>query len=212
MDFFTRKVPNFNIALYMLSVRAPNPPYAAVDTYIFPLSPQRVRKRMTSMSRPYDTRGPSSSAGVHRSIDSWGITPFVYEIEGTTGWDLHNTDGNAFTGMDSIQRIQGMLLDYAAQNQIQAENNDSNTYTMEFSDFFNGEFYQVEPTGPQEIYASERAPLLQYYRFRLIGVAPVGAPSPEDLSDDPTSQMLVTPNAVVSRSTTGMSSDLAALY
>lgn len=212
MDFFTTKVPNFGLAIYMLSIRAPNPPYQAVDNYIFPLSPQRIRKLYTSMSRPYDARGPAASAGVHREIDSWGMAPFEYEIEGTTGWDLHQTDGSAFTGMQSIIRIQDMMLNYAAQNQIQANNNDPNTYTMEFSDFFNGEYYQVEPIGRQGIHASDRAPLLQYYRFRLIGVAPISAAVAEDLSTDPTSQMLTTPSSVVSRTTSDTSSELSALY
>lgn len=212
MNYQNIKGLNQTLALYMLTVRAPDPPFAAVDTYIFPLSPQRVRKTFTAMTAIYDTAGTPDTAGVARVVDSYGVAPFVYEIEGTTGWDYHSTDGYAFSGLASIRRIQDMFLNYARNNQIQRQNNNPNSYFMEFADFFTGEFYQVEPIGPQEIRASDRAPLLQYYRFRLAGVAPIEAPYYEDTSTDPTASMLSTSGGSAIRNTTAQTSLTLGLY
>ena len=175
-DFLTIKTPNFRQALYMLSIRAPEPPYLPVDTFIFPISPERIRKAPSAMSAIYDTAGAPISAGVQRQVDSYGIAPPVYEIEGTTGWDRHLTDGFLLTGQQAIQRLQQMLMRYAELNQIQRLNNNPNAYVLEFGDFFNEEFYQVEPIGPIEVRASSRAPLLQYYRIRLAAIQPLSAP------------------------------------
>jgi hypothetical protein len=128
------------------------------------------------MSAIYDTAGAPVSAGVQRQVDGYGIAPPVYEIEGTTGWDRHLTDGFLLTGQQAIQRLQQMLMRYAELNQIQRLNNNPNAYVLEFGDFFNEEFYQVEPIGPIEVRASSRAPLLQYYRIRLAAIQPLSAP------------------------------------
>ena len=212
MDFRTTKVPIFQLALYMLSIRAPDASKSAVDTFIFPLSPQNIRKHFTAMSAVYDTAGDPMVGGVIRQVDSYGISPFSYEIEGTTGWDLHQTDGYSMTGQQAIQRIQQMLLDYAQFNQEQRSNNDPNSYTMEFSDFFNGEFYQVEPIGRLEFRASADRPLLQYYRLRLEGIAPVSAPSFEDASSDPVSQVYDASASSTTRDTVSYTGDVLGSY
>lgn len=200
-SFSTVKVPILGLPLYQLSIRAPATPYVAVDTYIFPLSPSNIRKRFNALSAIYDTSGDPQFSGVTRTVDSYGITPFFYEIEGTTGWDLHQTDGYTYTGLQSIQRIQQLIYEYGTLNQTQRLNNDSESYTLEFSDFFNDEYYQVEPIGPLEIFASDRAPILQYYRLRLAGIAPVASALLEDLSDDPTAQMYAEQPGAATRST-----------
>lgn len=209
--FLTVKVPNLHLALYVLSIRAPEPPYLAIDTFIFPLSPQRIRKVMTAMSTVYDTSGPPIAAGVSRSVDSYGMSPFVYEIEGTTGWDRHLTDGFILTGQQAIQRLQQMLLRYAELNQIQRLNNNPNGYILEFGDFFNKEFYQVEPIGPIEINASDRAPLLQYFRMRLAGIQPIAAPITATALDLMAIALAGTP-AAVSRTTLAFTALLLASY
>jgi hypothetical protein len=176
MDFFPIKTPNVRASIYMLSIRAPQPPFLPVELFIFPLSPQSIRKTAVAMSAVYDTMGSPATYGVQRTIDTYGVSPFTYEIEGTTGWDRHMTDGYLYTGMQAIQRIQRLLYNYAQLNQQQRQANSPDSYSLEFSDFFNGEFYQVEPIGPQEFSASDRAPLLQYFRFRLAGIQPIGSP------------------------------------
>lgn len=176
MNFQTIKVLNFQLALYMLSMRAPEPPFLPIQTFIFPISPQRVRKVMNAMAMPYDTAGTPLQAGVNREVDRYGTSPFTYEVEGTTGWDLHMTDGFSAPGLIAAKNLQNMFIAYDENNALQRLNNNPYSYTMEWADFFTGEYYQVEPSGPIEIHASERAPLLQYFRFRLIGIQPIAAP------------------------------------
>lgn len=209
--FLTVKTPNFQLALYVLSIRAPEPPFLAIDTFVFPLSPERIRKVSTAMSMIYDTAGPPISAGVTRRVDSYGMSPFVYEIEGTTGWDRHLTDGFILTGQQAVQRLQQMLFKYAELNQIQRLNNNPNSYSLEFGDFFNKEFYQVEPVGPIEIRASNRAPLLQYYRMRLAGIKPIAAPITATVLDLMAIALMGQP-ASVARTTLAFTALLLASY
>lgn len=212
MDFRTLKVQNYRIALYMLSIRAPEPPFPPVDTFIFPLSPERITRQFTAMSEPYDTAGAPQYAGIQRTIDEYGATPFFYEIEGTTGFDLHMTDGFMHTGMQSIRRIYDMLMNYASLNQQQRLANNPNTYTLEFADFFTNEFYQVEPVGRQELRASERAPLLQYYRFRLAGVNPIHAPLLESGALDPIAVLMAMPGPSMVRTALALTTAVLSLY
>lgn len=199
MDYFNIKTPNVRAALYMLSIRAPQPPFPPVDLFIFPLSPQNIRKSFTAMTGIYDTAGDPFSGGVERTPDSYGLAPFMYEIEGTTGWDRHIIDGFLYTGLQAIQKVQRMLQRYAQLNQIQKLNNSPYSFTLEFADFFNGEFYQVEPVGPQEIYATDRAPLLQYYRFRWAGIQPIGSPIQAQLASDHVALLLSIPGPATVR-------------
>lgn len=184
MNFHPIKAPNTRLPLYMLTIRAPAPPFMPVETFIFPLSPTSVRKSFVGLTAIYDTPGPPELNGVQRVVDTYGMTPFNYEIEGTTGWDRHEMDGYLYTGLQAVQRLQRLFQNYARFNQIQRQLGDPNLYFMEWHDFFNGEFYQVEPVGPQEVVQSERAPLLQFYRFRLAGIQPVGSPLENALVSD----------------------------
>ena len=69
--------------------------------------------------RDYYTAGPPLTTGVTRSIDDFGIAPVMYLIEGTTGWDRHQTDGMIFTGLQSVQQLQLLIRTFAALNQQQ---------------------------------------------------------------------------------------------
>jgi hypothetical protein len=166
-SFSTVKVPNTRLALYTLSIRSPGHSSLSFFTYTFPISPGALRKAPTAMSAIYDTSGPVLKNGVKRDVDSFGLTPPMYTLEGTTGWDRHQTDGLIFTGLQSIQQLQYLISLYAQLNQAQKQANNPSLYTMEFYDYFNQEFWQVEPMGEMEISQSERAPTLQYYRCRL---------------------------------------------
>jgi hypothetical protein len=211
-NFATVIVPHDQLALYQLTINSPDPPFLPVTTYTFPLSPQRIRKRFTALSQMYDTAGSPLTGGVLRTIDTYGVTPFFYEIEGTTGWNLHSNDGFIKTGMASIHILQDMFQEYAQLNQIQQLNNDPNMYTMEFADFFNAEFYQVEPMGPQEVLSSDRAPMLQYYRLRMAGVQPVFFPINADLVNDLIFQLLSIAAPVAVRKTLSVASKVLQFY
>lgn len=209
-SFTTLKIPNQRLALYTLTIRSPGYALFPFMTYIFPLSPSSVRKPFTAMSSIFDTSGPPSSNGVTRTVDSYGMAPVMYTIEGTTGWDVHQTDGFTLTGTQSIQQIQYMLGFYATLNQQQKQTNNPNLYTLEFYDYFNQEFWQVEPIGDQEIMQSERAPLLQYYRFRLAGIQPVSA-APPPIADS-TSKLFSAAVNSQARSVTSVISGLLSTY
>lgn len=177
MNFNTINVPVVQYAIYRLSILGPYPPYPVYDSFIFPLSPQQVRKRFMSMSAVYDTQGTVAQSGVNRDLDRYGMAPFVYEIGGTTGWSRHMTDGFQYTGQEAVNRLISMFYEYDALNAQQRLANNPYSYSMEWEDYFNGEFYQVEPYGEQEISADDRAPLLQYFRLRLVGIQPTAAPA-----------------------------------
>jgi hypothetical protein len=187
--FATVKVPNTRLALYTLSLRSPGFSQLSFFTYTFPISPSSLRKAPTAMSAIYDTVGPASTQGVTRSVDSFGMAPPMYVLEGTTGWDRHQTDGYIFTGLQSIQQIQFLLNEYAQLNQQQKEANNPSLYSLEFYDYFNGEYWQVEPIGQMEIRQSDRAPTLQYYRLRFAAIKPVSAPLISDIFADPVLQL-----------------------
>jgi hypothetical protein len=187
--FSTVKVPNTRLALYTLSIRSPGFSALSFFTYTFPISPGSLRKSPTAMSAIYDTSGPPSTRGVTRNVDSFGMSPPMFTLEGTTGWDRHQTDGYVFTGLQSIQQVQYLFTLYAQLNQAQKMANNPSLYTLEFYDYFNQEFWQVEPIGEQEINQSERAPTLQFYRFRFAAVQPVSAPLVLDIFADPIQQL-----------------------
>lgn len=173
-SFGTISVTNGRLAVYTLSIRAPGSllPYS---TYTFPISPASITKRYTAMSNKYDTAGPSTVNGVQRSIDVYGNSPVTYIIEGTTGWKLHATDGYTANGVDSILNLQEMLNLYASQNTAQAAANQP-LYTLEFYDYFTGDYWQVEPMGPQEVRQTKDRPLILFYSFRLEGVVQLNNP------------------------------------
>lgn len=174
--FATKKHQNNGLALYTLSLRKPGFSLLSLFTYTFPISPQGLRKMPVSMSNIYDTSGPPSMSGVMRTVDSWGIAPPMFFIDGTTGYDYHQTDGYIFTGQQSIVQLQYILQLYAQLNQSLKLQNNPNLYSLELYDYWNQDFWQVEPIGEIEIRATDRAPTLLYYRLRLAGVRPVNAP------------------------------------
>jgi len=121
--------------------------------------------------------GPASSAVVSRLSDVYGLTPPTYTIEGTTGWDYHDSDGGILTGMQSMQLLQQFLSQYAQLNQTQRRAGNPQFYTLEFYDFFSDQFWQVEPVGPQAFRQSEQRPTLTYYRFHWEAIQPAGIPA-----------------------------------
>lgn len=211
-NFSTTKVPNLRLALYTLSIRSPGFAQTSFMTYTFPISPASIRKTPVAMSMIYDTAGPPATGGVARTVDSYGMSPVTYLIEGTTGWDRHQTDGMIFTGLQSIQQIEFMLNLYAALNQQQKQANNPALYTLEFYDYFNEEYWQVEPVGPQEIRQSERAPTLQYYSFRLPGVQPVSAPLISDIFADQVQQLFIAGSSAAAETVAGAINSVLAGY
>jgi hypothetical protein len=201
--FSTAKIPETQLALYTLTIRYPGAGLAPYVTYTFPISPSSLRKSPSAMAAIYDTAGPSQMRGVQRTVDAWGMSPPNFVLEGTTGWDRHQTDGLALTGLQSIQKLQAIFNLYAELNQAQMAANNPYLYTLEFYDYFNEDFWQVEPIGEQEIRQSERAPKLQYYRLRFAGIRPVAAPPPDIFIADPILGLFAASASVAAQVTLG---------
>lgn len=179
----TIDVPNIQLALYQLSIRDPGQSYSDLATYTFPLTPTSIRTEPNSLSTFADTQGPPMQLGVSRIVDTYGLSPPLFTIEGTTGWDLHSADGFTLTGWQSIQQLGAFLAQYAQLNQIQRQAGNPQLYALEFYDYFLEQFWQIEPVGPQILRQSADRPRLIYYRFRWAAIKPVrfpalGAPDP----------------------------------
>jgi hypothetical protein len=168
--------PITQLPLYQLSIRSPGNAYSDLQTYTFPMSPSSIRMEPNSLSSYTDTQGTALHNGVTRVVDTYGLSPPSYTIEGTTGWDLHSTDGYTGNGLQSIQMLQTFLNQYVQLNQNQRQAGDPNLYALEFSDFFSSQFWQIEPIGPQIIRQSNDRPMLSYYRFRWAAICPVRQP------------------------------------
>lgn len=167
---------NTGVALYQLSIRNPSQSYAELSTYTFPLTPTSVRSEPSSLSTIMDTQGPPVQNGVSRVVDTFGLSPPMFIIEGTTGWDRHSADAFALTGLQSMITLRNFLEQYVQLNQVQIQSGNPNLYALEFYDYFTSQFWQVEPVGRQSVIQSVRQPTLSYYRFQWAGVCPVRQP------------------------------------
>lgn len=174
-DFATISVTNTRISLYTLSIQSPEAPGLAYASYTFPIAPQNISKRYTALANTFDVNGPPDQGGVQRIVDVYGNTPVTYFIEGTTGWKKHATDAFTLTGTESILALQNLLSEYASLNAAAAAANQP-AYTLEFYDYFTGDYWQVEPVGEQEVRQSADKPLYMYYRFRLAGIRNLSSP------------------------------------
>lgn len=176
--FRTKSAPASRPALYQLRLCAPVINSVELSTYTFPLTPSSLRYERSPMSSFNDTQAPGILAplvqGVTRQIDSYGLSPPIITIEGTTGWDYHSADGYSLTGLQSIQQLATFLATYADLNQIQRVAGFSYLYTLEFYDYFTSNFWVVEPVPPQIFQQDAQRPLLSYYRFRFAATVPAG--------------------------------------
>lgn len=176
--FRTIPQPNFNPAIYGLSIRGTFG--VLIAGFTFPLSPTALRKDHNAMANIYDVAGQPAQGGVNRVMDSYGTSPVVFTIEGTTGWQRHSTDGYTQTGLQAIAALEQFFFSYAELNAAQIKNNQP-PYTMEFYDYFRGDFWQVEPWGPQGVRMTSQRPILVYYLYRLAGIQDLTHPvAPEN--------------------------------
>lgn len=175
--FRTQPVGQYVPAFYQVSIRSPGSLAAMFATYTFPLSPGALRTDRSFLSNFVDVQDDSTNfQGVKRIVDTYGQAAPMFTIEGTTGWDRHMSDGYLLSGLQSIQLLQAFLSRYATLNQIQRRAGNPNLYSLEFYDYFQQQFWVVEPVGPQIVRQSADRPLLTFYRFRWIGVRLAGVP------------------------------------
>ena len=183
--FVTLPVANLGTALYVLSVRAPGLAALPIPalTFLFPLSPQALRKEPTEYNTIYDVQGSPQQNGVARMVDLWGETPPTYMIEGTTGFKLHSMDGFVYTGKAAFAKLQGLPTAFAQLNQQAMLNQSTDLYTMEFYDYWSDEYWQVVPVGPQTYQQRADRPIISTYLLRLVAIQPVSSPIPPLLVD-----------------------------
>lgn len=207
-SFNTIPLPNTQLALYRLSIRAPGGSNQSVRDWTFPISPQNLQKSFTAMANVYDVAGPSKTSGVMRVVDMYGNSPVTYKLRGTTGWQRHSTDNYESTGLESIADIQDCLNSFASFNAGQQADNNSDLYTLEFYDYFTGDFWQVVPIGPQTVMQDAQRPLLFYYDFTLAGVKNLTDPITDSTDDPVQSALSVSTSQAVSTLNTSLTSTL----
>jgi hypothetical protein len=169
----TKSIPGSQLALYQLSIRQPQAAFADFNTFTFPLSPASLRTEPTALSSFSNTRGTPLQNGVARIVDSYGLSPPMFTIDGTTGWDRHSTDGYILTGLQSAQLLANFIKEYISLNQTQIQAGNPNLYALEFYDYFAGQFWQVEPLGPVMFRQTNDRPALTFYRLQMAGIKPV---------------------------------------
>lgn len=167
--------PLFRVSVY-------DPQKILYATYLFPISPQSIGRNSTAMATIYDTQGTTKENGVHRVIDEYGQAPPTWTLRGTTGYQYHNTDNYQYTGWQSLQEIKNLIDSFAALNSSQSEYGFP-LYTMELSNYYDSEFWQVVPVGPQSIAREANRPIWGYYDFTFVGIKPIE--SPESTATDP---------------------------
>ena len=161
--------------LYTLALVSPGQGSAIIGSYTFPLGPQDIHKEPLSMDVVSYVQGQPSMLGIQPMLDLWGQTPPVYVIRGTTGSKYHSADGFSWDGLQSIQALQALVAQYHQLNAAQVQANSSQLYSLEFYDYFMGEYWIVTPVGPQPIDQSASAPIIGYYTLRLVALGPVSS-------------------------------------
>lgn len=176
--FYTKGAASTAVALYQLSIRSPNGALSLLPghNFIFPLTPQLVRKVSPPLTAIYDVQGSSKSQGVQRKVDEFGIAPPMFTIVGTTGWQFHSADGFLWSGQGACTRLQSLIETYTSLNQTIIQNQSGDPYTLEFYDFFQNEFWVVVPRGPIRIEQSADRPILSNYVLDLAAIKSVSYP------------------------------------
>lgn len=212
-NFRTEQVPNMRQALYRLSIRSPNKAQNGLVNYVFPLSPANLKRTESSMAVFYDTAAGAKQHGVQRLVDQYGMSPIIFDIEGTTGWQKHSADGYTYTGIQSIQEVQRILLLLAELNVDQMQADLPYLFTLEFYDYFLNDFWEVVPVGPQQIWQDKQRPLFVNYRFRLVGVRSLAAAHPSAGStSDPIAAAFDTTVATVKNTVNSFAGGVKSLY
>lgn len=175
-------IPNFRPCIYGMAIRSPGG--AIFDTFVFPLSPESIRTEYNAMSTVFDVSGDASVYGVTRIVDMYGNAPPIITIEGTTGWQFHGQDGYQQSGLQAMQNLEDMLKEYAAEVQIQIRNGATDLATMEFYDFFRGQYWEIVPMGRFGVRQDRNRPLLANYFFRFAATRPLDGPNIGALADD----------------------------
>ncbi len=213
-QFSTEAVTNTQVTLYALYLISPAPASKAILKYIFPLSPRMLKQDNLAMSSMYNVAGApyGASPGVQRIVDQYGIAPVIFSIEGTTGWQKHSADGNQYTGLQSLTQLIGIINAYFSLNQELMAQQQTELYTLEFYDFFLGNYWEIDPLGPQFVTQDVAQPLLVNYNFKWVGVRPVSKPVSPPSPTDSIANMFEAAFAVTGLSVLNSASSVVSSY
>lgn len=147
------------------------------QAFVFPVSPQNMQIARNSLVNWFETQGQVGTGSqtrfnVQRIVDLYGLTPMIFTIKGTTGYNKYYADGFAKSGTQWMQVLQAFIETYF-QN---LQNNPTQPNDLQFLDFWYQEFWHVVPIGPVVIKQTSERPLWMYYEINLAGTSRIQNP------------------------------------
>lgn len=176
-------IPNFRPAIYALAIREPPPSNLVINDFIFPLSPEHMRKEYISLANIFDVHGTPQQNGVERIVDQYGVAPPIITLEGTTGWQFHGADGYLTSGVQAMQNLETFLLLYAKTVEEQMKVGIQDLVQLELYDYFKGEYWQIVPIGRYGVRQDNHRPLISSFFFRFAAVRALDGPPTGQIAD-----------------------------
>ncbi len=161
--FGVQYVANTLKPIYVLTMVSPSMGANVQINYVLPISPQSLTIQRKSLSAWYETQGSSNQQYVNRIIDLYGLTPMIFTIRGTTGFNRYSNTGYSSTGIELMKQLQKILEDYFSSVQS------SQPSQLQWLDYFYREYWEVVPIGPINIRQDASRPLWMYYELTLAG-------------------------------------------
>ena len=174
--FFAIPFANNQAVLYKLSIVSNGVPGVILPDFIFPLTPNNIQKQSVSLTNYYDVSGPADSIniGVQRIIDIYGLTPPIITISGTTGFQFHSLDQFQWSGKASFARLVQFIQTYIfAAASATTSSQITNIPTLQFTDGFTGEVFNLVPLNQQLYSQDANRPIYQTYNLQFLASASV---------------------------------------
>lgn len=161
-------------AQYILNKYSSTKPVKAT-TFVFPVSPQNSKIERNSLVNWFETQASSNpsarlSQDITRIIDAYGLTPPIFTVSGTTGYNKYQADNFQKTGTAWTTALKKFFSDWYDNLQLTGQ-----PETMQFLDFFQHEFWNVVPVGPLVLNQASTQPLWVFYNFSLAAISPISA-------------------------------------
>jgi len=161
--FGVKYVSNTLKPVYVLTLVSPSLGPGIQLQYVLPISPQSLQIQRKSLAAWYETQGTSNQQYVNRIIDLYGMTPMIFTIRGTTGFNKYSNTGYDMSGIDLMKQLQNVLESYFSSVQS------SQPSQLQWLDYFYQEYWEVVPIGPINITQDASRPLWMYYELTMAG-------------------------------------------
>lgn len=149
------------------------------SSFIFPISPQSLNIQRKSLSAWYETQGSATQNYVNRIIDVYGLTPPIFSIRGTTGFNKYSNTNYNMPGIALMRALQGFIELYFKTSQTSVVIGNTAPSNLQWLDYFYGEYWNVVPIGPVNVRQDSQRPLWMYYELTLAGISPLGQSPPK---------------------------------